>query len=312
MNYVLGIDAGGSKTVCLLADESGRVLSEARGAGANLSTAGELAVEKTLHEVMEEAIGDRDIVPAAIGLGVAGADRPSDGQVLRAIMRRIGYKARTVVANDALVALVAGAGDAPGIVMIAGTGSIVYGRNAANRAARAGGWGHVLADEGSGYWIGRHALAAVMREADGRGPATLLTPAVLEHFHVDRPSDLVHLVYARDASLAGIAAVAPLVDRARDSGDEVAAIILGRAADELSLAAGSVVRRLGMEGEAFPFLLSGGIFGGLPWLTAEAMRRLRQMAPSASVRRLDQPPAVGAVRLALAELAGGARMPEYV
>src|SRR5690242_15663248 len=115
--HVIGIDAGGTKTVCLLADEQGEIVSEARGAGANLHTAGELAVEKVLHEVMESAIGDRPITPDAICLGIAGVDRDDEMQVVRAMMRRIGYKSRVVVVNDALIALVAGAGDAPGILI---------------------------------------------------------------------------------------------------------------------------------------------------------------------------------------------------
>src|SRR4051795_1638011 len=110
-DFVLGIDAGGTKTVCLLADERGHIVAEGRGAGANLHAAGELAVEKVLHAVMEAAIGDRPIVPAAICLGIAGVDREDEMHIVRAIMRRIGYKSRTLVVNDALIALVAGAGD---------------------------------------------------------------------------------------------------------------------------------------------------------------------------------------------------------
>src|SRR6266545_4619339 len=166
--HVLGIDAGGTKTVCLLADAQGAIVAEGRGPGANLHTAGELAVEKVLHEVMEAAIGDREISLAAICIGIAGVDREDEAQTVGAIMRRIARHSRVVVVNDALIALVAGAGDAPGIVVNAGTGSIVYGRNAKGEAARAGGWGHIIGDEGSGYWIGREALAAVMRAGDGR------------------------------------------------------------------------------------------------------------------------------------------------
>src|SRR2546423_12777573 len=183
--HVLGIDAGGTKTVCLLADERGTMLSEGRGPGANLHVAGELAVEKVLHEVMEEAIGERSVEPAAICLGIAGVDREDEERTVRAIMRRIGHKSRVLVVNDALIALVAGAGDAPGIVIIAGTGSIVYGRNGGGEAARAGGWGHIIGDEGSGYWIGREALAAVMRAADRRGPATQLRGGNPAHLPLD-------------------------------------------------------------------------------------------------------------------------------
>ena len=169
MIHVLGIDAGGTKTVCQLADATGDVLAEARRGGANLQAAGELEVEKVLHEVMEEAIGDHNVTPAAICLGIAGVDRPDDARVVRGIMKRIGYKARVLVVNDALVALEAGAPAAPGVVLIAGTGSIAYGRNEHNQSARAGGWGYMLGDEGSGYWIGRAALRAVLRDAAAEG-----------------------------------------------------------------------------------------------------------------------------------------------
>src|SRR5512142_574214 len=127
MLHVLGIDAGGTKTVCLLADEQGRILAEARRGGANLQAVGELEVEKVLHDVMEEAIGPTDIRPAAICLGIAGVDRPDDSELVRAIMKRIGYKARVLVVNDALVALEAGAPGKAGVVVISGTGSISYG-----------------------------------------------------------------------------------------------------------------------------------------------------------------------------------------
>jgi N-acetylglucosamine kinase-like BadF-type ATPase len=128
---------------------------------------------------------------------MAGVDREADASIMRALMRRIGYKARIVIANDALIALVAGVGSAPGVVLIAGTGSIAYGRNARNEAARAGGWGYVLGDEGSGYWIGRQALRAVVRASDGRGPQTSLTPLVLEHYGAAQASGLVHAIYDR-------------------------------------------------------------------------------------------------------------------
>src|SRR3954463_3858756 len=134
MIHVLGIDAGGTKTVCQLADGAGNVLAEARRGGANLQAAGELEVEKVLHEVMEEALAKHDVLPAAICLGIAGVDRPDDARVVRSIMRRIGHKAKCLVVNDALVALEAGAPAQPVVVVIAGTGSIAYGRNDRNQA----------------------------------------------------------------------------------------------------------------------------------------------------------------------------------
>src|SRR5512144_2547520 len=153
--HVIGIDAGGTKTVCHLADEQGGLVKETRGPGANLQSAGELQVEKVLHDLMERAIDNLGITPAAICLGIAGVDREEDARVVWGILRRIGYKAKLVIVNDALIALEAGVGDQPGVVIISGTGSIAYGRNAKRQAARAGGWGYGLGDEGSGDWIGR-------------------------------------------------------------------------------------------------------------------------------------------------------------
>jgi glucosamine kinase len=309
--HVLGIDAGGTKTVCVLANAQGAILSEGRGPGANLHAAGELAVEKVLHEVMEAALGDRVISLDAICLGIAGVDRDDDARVVRAIMRRIAHAARTLVVNDALIALVAAAGDAPGIVIIAGTGSIVYGRSAAGEAARAGGWGHMIGDEGSGYWIGREALAAVMRAADGRGPATQLTPGILAHFEVADVSRLPRIVYDREQPRMSVAALGPLVQGAWAAGDAVAAGILERAADELVLAAQSVAARLEMRGDEFAFHLAGGVFRVVPWLADELTRRLVEVAPRSQVGLLTREPAVGAVWLALAEANGGARVPQY-
>ena len=310
--HVLGIDAGGTKTVCYLADGDGNIVGEARGGGANLQSEGELGVEKVLHAVMDQAVGSRVGDVEAICLGIAGVDREDEGAVVRGIMHRIGARSRVLVVNDALVALVAGAGERPGVVIICGTGSIAYGRNARQQAARAGGWGHVLGDEGSGYWIGRQALRAVARAADGRGPATTLTERVLNHFAVARPSDLVAEIYDRQLRHHALAQLARVVQQSRDEGDEVATQILEQAAHELVRAARPVVERLAMGDQAFDFVLAGGVFSGVPWLADELRRRLVGIAPRSLVRRLEVEPALGAVHLALAEARGGARIPSYV
>lgn len=311
MTHVLGIDAGGTKTVCLLADDHGCVLAEARRAGANLQAVGELEVEKVLHDVMEEALGARDIVPAAICLGIAGVDRPDDFDVVRRIMKRIGYKARVLIVNDALVALEAGAPGQPGVVVISGTGSICYGRNAQGDAARSGGWGYVLGDEGSGYWIGRAALRAVLREADRRGPRTALSGLLLDHFGVTQAQGLIRAVYHDNLKPAAIGALAKSVQTAFSEGDGVARGILVGAADELEAAALSVARRLEIIDDAFAFILSGGIFRAVPWLQQELERRLPMTARRSAVRLLDREPAAGAVALACQEAHGGAHLPAY-
>lgn len=307
---VLGIDAGGTRTICLLADQHGAILAEARAGGANLQSSGELEVEKILHAVMNEAIGDREL-PVAICLGMAGVDREDDEAVVRGIMRRIGYKARVVVVNDALIALVAGVGDAPGIVLVAGTGSIAYGRDTRGRAGRAGGWGYVLGDEGSGYWMGRLALRAVVRADDGRGRPTALTSLVLAHFGVSRAQDLVREIYHRTLRPHAIAALAGCIQQAVDLGDEVARGILDGGVTELVASARSVAIQLNMREEAFPFVLAGGIMRAVPALAQELTRRLGDVAPRSFTRMLEVEPAIGAVHLALAEASGGAAIPAY-
>lgn len=312
MTHVLGIDAGGTKTVCLLADERGHVIAESRGGGANLQAVGELEVEKVLHRVMEDALGERDIRPAAICLGIAGVDREEDAEAVRGIMRRIGFKTRTLVVNDALIALVAGAGERPGVVVVAGTGSIAYGRDAHGRAARAGGWGYLLGDEGGGFWIGRAALTAVVRSFDGRGPRTLLTDLVLSHMQLDSPPQLIHAIYVEGLHRYAISSIAPTVQEAMDRGDAVAAEIVDRAAGELTAAAASVIRRLDMRGDAFPTILAGGVFRGLPSLIGKVRRGLAEVAPRSDVRPLRVEPALGAVMLARAAARGPVALPAYV
>ena len=211
---VLGIDAGGSKTVALLADGEGRVVGEGRAGGANLQAHGELEVEKVLHAVIDQATTNRGALDA-VCLGLAGVDREGDLAVIRDIMRRLGFKERALIVNDALIALVAGAGQGPGLVLVSGTGSIAYGVSARGVAARAGGWGSALGDEGSGYWIGRRALTAVTKAADGRGPATMLSALVLRHFSLSRPEQLVTEIYDHARGRQSIATLGAVVEHAR-------------------------------------------------------------------------------------------------
>jgi glucosamine kinase len=308
--FVLGIDAGGTRTVCQLADADGRVLAEARGPGANLQAVGELDVEKVLHQVIDRTVAESPGRLTAICLGMAGVDRPRDAEIVHGILGRIGHRARVLVVNDALIALEAGLPEAPGIVLIAGTGSIAYGRDTAGRAARAGGWGYVLGDEGSGYWLGRQALRAVVRSADGRGPATALTARILAHYHVTRPDELVREIYVGGTRPSAIAALARDVQAAaEDDEDPVAQHIIDSGASELAAAASSVARQLRLESPTV--ILSGGTLRGVARLATGVTMHLVHRLPGAVVRRLEVEPALGAVRLARAFAQGRATVPAY-
>lgn len=295
MRYVVGIDAGGTKTVGLLADETGRVLAEARGPGANLQTQGELEVEKVFDDLLETLGTDYTI--SAVCLGIAGVDRPQDEQVIKGILRRLGHRQTARVVNDAAIALAAGAPQRTGIVVLAGTGSIAYGADRTGRTARAGGYGFLLADEGSGYWLGHQTLRAVVRSADGRGPATQLMPLLFEELDVGSVPELVPRVYERGLPKHRIAALAPLVQKAYDRGDAVAAELLAQGARELALIAVSVARQLTLGPDPYPLVLAGGVFKGCPGMVDPLVAALE--LPLARPVLLDVEPARGAVNLAL-------------
>jgi N-acetylglucosamine kinase-like BadF-type ATPase len=170
----------------------------------------------------------------------------------------------------------------------------------------------VLGDEGSGYWIGRQALRAVVRETDRRGKPTLLTPRALAHFGVRRPQELIHEIYAGGVRPGAVASFASEVQAAFDEGDRPAEAILKAAVRELVLSAQSVVVQLGLAKQAFTFVLSGGMFRAVPWMTGQLQEKLPALAPQATVLPLAVEPALGAVRLAAALVHGSLQLPAYV
>jgi N-acetylglucosamine kinase len=295
MRYVLGIDAGGTKTVGFLADDEGRVVAEARGGGANLQTQGELEVEKVFDGIIE-TLG-RDHTISALCLGIAGVDRPHDESVIRGILRRLGYRDGVRVVNDATIALAAGAPERVGIVVLAGTGSIAFGADRTGRTARSGGYGFLLADEGSGYWLGHQILRAAVRSADGRGPNTLLESLVFEAFGVGSVPDLIPHVYEKGLPKHRIAALASLVEEARVRGDALAVELVDRAGRELALAARAVHRQIDLGHAPFPVVLAGGVFKACPTLHEILSSHLE--LPGAQPTLLATEPARGAVALAL-------------
>jgi len=198
LRYVVGIDAGGSKTVGLLADEAGEVRAAARAGGANLQVQGELGVEKVLYEVIARLEPPGPI--AAVCLGMAGVDRPGERELLHGVLRRLGlyWTARIRIENDAFIALVAGAPERLGIVVVAGTGSVAYGVDGEGRTARSGGWGYLLGDEGSAYWLGHAALRRAIRAADGRDEPTSLVDRLARRLDLEVPAGLVSWFYDQE------------------------------------------------------------------------------------------------------------------
>jgi N-acetylglucosamine kinase-like BadF-type ATPase len=294
MRLVLGLDSGGTKTVAVLADEAGHLLGEARGAGANLQTHGQGEVERALHDVIERATLRRPI--AALCLGMAGVDRPEDEALVRGVLGRLGHREPLRVVNDAFIALVAGSPARVGIVVLAGTGSIVFGVDPGGRTARAGGYGFFLADEGSARWLGHEALRSAVRATDRRGPQTLLLPLLFEALGVSSVAELLPVVYGRSPRPDELARLAGLVQQAFEQGDAEAGHLLDRAAEELALAARAVAGQLAFGGGAVPVVLGGGAFKACPELVPRLSARLR--IPGADAALLSGEPALGAVTLA--------------
>ena len=169
MAIFLGIDGGGSKTSSLIGDENS-ILGRGTAAGSNVVRVGEVPTREALAAAIRQACGAAHIVPAQITrtcIGVAGAARPQISQTIQRLLTEL-VPGEIEVVGDMVIALEAAFDDGPGVIVIAGTGSIAYGRNASGQTARAGGWGFAISDEGSGHWIGRAAVAAVLRACDRR------------------------------------------------------------------------------------------------------------------------------------------------
>lgn len=295
---VLGIDAGATKTECLLADGDGVVLSKARGPGGNFQLFDEDEVEFVLEDLTTRALAGYRGPVDTLCVGMAGAGRERDFRAMQRILSRLGRARQNLVTNDALIALVAGAGERYGVVLIVGTGAAAYGINRRGVTARAGGWGPLLGDEGSGYWMGLRALRAIMRAHDGRAKPTLLTESILARLGLDDPESLVHRVY-RELAREEVAALAPLVQRAADIGDDAAQAIIDDATREFVRSVESVIGRLDLAGEEFRLVLSGGLWKAVPVLRQDFEKLAKKIAPWGTVHLLDIEPARGAVQLAL-------------
>lgn len=304
--FYIGVDGGGTKTLAVVTDGEFRVLAEGRSGPSNFLRVGLEAAVAAVDEAVSLALVEAGVAPEEVpvsGIGLAGVDHPS----LRAKMFHALKRALTVPAillvGDARAAAAGATNLQPGIVIIAGTGSIAYGVNAEGRTARSGGWGPVMGDEGSGYDIARHALAAVANAVDGRSAPTSLTVAVCHHFGVAAPEDLPAVVYdPTRTSQSDIAKVAEIVVREAKAGDGVALAILDNAGRDLGRAVVAVVRKLSLERESFQVAYVGGVFGAGALILDPLRETVLEVAPRASFILPIFGPAVGAAKLAAAWL----------
>lgn len=296
--YFLGVDGGASKTLALIVDAQGQERGRGIAGSSNYSVVGlEHALTQLKLAVERAADQARCMLPlAAAWLGMAGVDRPEDTALLLPHLQALAGTIR--LTNDAEL-LLSALDQAVGVALIAGTGSIALGRDKHGTTTRAGGWGHILGDEGSGYAIGQQALQAAARAADGRGPATTLLERILQHWGLQRPDALFEQVYHRSEK-ADIARLSTLVFAAAQAGDAPAKKMIHHAAEELALAAITVCRALDFSDGPVPLALGGGLLlqeVGFRW---QVLRRIRRQRPVKVV--LVEQPALSAARAAIALL----------
>lgn len=303
MTLVLGVDGGQSSTRTLLADGEGTLLGACRTGPANhIHEPGGLDRQyKALHDGMLGAFGEARIMPCRLDVacvGVTGSGhRPTAEAALDAH--------RLLLLGDMNTAFAGAIPDLIGTVVIAGTGSIAYGRDATGRDHRTGGWGYLAGDEGSGYDLGVRALREVFRAFDGRGPETELTPRMLEHYEVGSLAELRDRIYRPSTTRAYVAASADHVSLAASDGDVVARRLLREAGAKLAELANGVLDHLD-ESAGRAVALVGGLTSSGNALTNSFRNAVHARHPAATIAapRLDA--ARGAVVLALRELGGGA------
>ncbi len=266
MVYVLGIDGGGSKTVCVLMSDRREILGRGEAGSSNYQSVGIEAAKYSIESAINKAITTTDKIKIdAICLGLAGVGRAKDIEVVRKIIKDIPTisninSQNIIISHDALIALVGGIGNDVGIVVAAGTGSIVFGRNHRGETKRVGGWGYILGDEGGAYKIAVAGMQAALKAYDGRGISTSLVKDFQNHLGLNNIEELIEIIYRKGLGVKEIAALAPIVDNAAVEGDEVANKIIDDAVNELVKATVTVIDEIFVEGDFFEIVTTGSVW----------------------------------------------------
>lgn len=304
------MDGGGTRTTAWVANARGRIVGRSQAGPSNPLKVGFEASKREMLRAarlaMHEARLGRQarraanrgrlprLVLEAVAVGLAGVDRPQVHRPLVAWLRRSVPARSHLLTSDAAIALEAAIGSSPGIIVISGTGSIGYGRDESGRTLRSGGWGSLFDDPGSGYDLGRRAVAAALRAADGRGPHTRLTAKICRALKLEE----INRVVLRPLEPRQIAALFPLVLEAARERDRVALELCEDAGRELAGIAVALLERFGWLGRAVPVACAGGVFASSLRIRRNFARHLRRRAPKARVLALRRPAVEGAIALA--------------
>lgn len=263
---VLAVDAGATNCRAVLCAQDGHVLGYSQGGPCNYQSIGELQAKRTLTDVLTALVpaGQYPLRVKRAVFGIAGLDTQGDRQVLipmvaEALAAACIQAEDVLLDNDAMMTLLGAVGPEPGVLIIAGTGSIACGITPDGRQARAGGWGHRIGDEGSGFAIGKAALVHIMRAYDGREGTSAITDHVLQQLGMVCPEEIVNWVYGREYTVDKVASLAPILCRLAEAGDWKAREIINQASREVVHAAMVVINTLHLKDETFKLVLLGGV-----------------------------------------------------
>lgn len=313
MRYLLGIDGGGTQTRAVLVDEAGCLLGQSVGGPSNFHSVGLGMAVQNIKECVLQALADafptKMVDELHLALGLAGVGRPRDhAEMLLMLHRELGALASELtLMTDAHIALRGALKGKDGIVVIAGTGAIALGAKK-DRVERAGGWGYLLDDRGSGYDLGRQAVTAALRAFDGRGPETVLGQLICEHVGIKLITDIITPIYQGDLDRTAIADFVPLLIVGAEAGDNVSREILREGGRELGCTARAVARRLELDGQFAVAGVGGVLSRKLPYLYPAFVEEIARDFPEAEIVEAAFEPVYGALILA-AEQAGVATEP---
>jgi len=304
---LLGLDGGGTQTRAALADRAGQTIGVGRAGACNLAA---VSPPESLAAALAAADGalsqaghtHADVLSLCAGVaGVSHTDRRA--QFLRSLQDAF-PNAQVTVEPDYAIALTGATNGSPGVIVIAGTGSAAYGENAEGKTHRTGAYGYLIDDSGSGYGIGRAALAAVLQAADGTGPVTTLTQRLFDALELSSLTEIVPAVYSGSLSRVAIAGLSRIVaEAAAEDQDPIARALLLRAGGTLAQLVRGVTQRLFAEAPTpFPVVQIGGLWNAGDALTDVFARSLRRFAPAAVVTSPLHSPLEGAVQRALAQI----------
>ncbi|MDZ5710997.1 BadF/BadG/BcrA/BcrD ATPase family protein [Jeotgalibacillus haloalkalitolerans] len=297
----IGIDGGGTKTSCVIGDCKGNILGTSLTGSSNIHSNSHHQVKERLLQLITDVMQKTDVSIdqiAVIQLCLSGCDRESDKKQIRGFFQGTNFEKKINIANDAIAALYAGTAGAPGIVLIAGTGSIAYGLSKdQSNPVRVGGWGYLLGDEGSGYHIGQMALTSVLKSFDGRGPHTLLTTMLADHFEIRNIQEIIPIIYGDQYTRTLIGSLAEIVMKAEASGDGVAAGILKQAVIEKCLIVKAAISQ--MKEKDITIVLHGGLFTNDRYKKKFCTQLKSELNTEVNMIESHLPPVAGAYILAL-------------